>query len=497
MTRFLFRRLAGVVPLLLAISLLGFSLGSFAGGSSLERAKADGRHDPATIRALEREARVDRPFLVRWLHWLRGACFDLRIERRRTPIAGFEEQDFETRLGVERVGQASLQATSDDATELRRAGRLFLPAGSAGVRLRTPLDLGGANWVALSVRNPGKVVRRLEATFEAGTRRTTSWIDVEPGPWRGWEIAAAEVEARLGTARVESLLFTAPGTGEFLVDDLSLVGKGWAFQIGAPDLGHSFEHDAPVWTLLRSALWNSLLLAASALLFTWAIAIPAGILASLRRNRLVDRLLLPLSFVGRSVPGFFLVLLALVLLVALAGGGGTLLPLRVVSSGDDPALSLLERVLNRARHLLLPTLVLSAGAIASLQRVARGNLLEALRTNYALASRSRGVPESRFVYLRALCNAVNPLVSVLGTQFANMLAGLAFCEILFGYPGVGRLLFDATIRRDPYVVMAGVTAAGALLVVGKLLADPLLRVVHPGGSLDGLSGAASLPPPEG
>jgi peptide/nickel transport system permease protein len=472
-----FRRLARAAALLLAISLLGFALGSLGGGASFDRYRADGRHDSASVRMLEREARLDRPFLLRWLHWLRGACFDLRIERRRTPIAGFEEQDFETRLGVERVGLASLQETADDSTELCRAGRLVLPAGSAGVRLRTPLDLAGARRLALSVRNPGKVIRRLEATFEAGTRRTTSWIDVEPGPWRGWEIPAAEVEARLGTARVESLLFTAPGTGEFLVDDLSLVGKGWAFRIGAPDFGHSFEHDAPVWTLLRSALWNSLLLAASALLFTWAVVIPAGILASLRRDRLVDRLLLPLSFVGRSVPGFFLVLLALAFLVALAGGGGTLLPLRVVSSGDDPALSLPERVFDRARYLLLPTLVLSAGAIASLQRVARGNLLEALRTNYALAARARGGPETRFVYLRALRNAVNPLVSVLGTQFANLLAGLALCEIVFGYPGVGRLLFDATIHRDPFVVMAGVTTGGGLFVVGKLVAQLLLRPV--------------------
>ncbi|MCI0585449.1 MAG: ABC transporter permease [Planctomycetes bacterium] len=491
------RRLARAAAPLLAISLLGFALGSLAGGTSFDRYKADGRHDPASVRILERKAEVDRPFLVRWLHWLRGVCFDLRIERRRTPIAGFEEQDFETRLGVERVGLASLQATSDDATELRRAGRLFLPAGSAGVRLKTPLDLGGAKRLALSVRNPGKVIRRLEATFEAGTRRTTSWIDVEPGPWREWEVATAEVEARLGTARVESLLFTAPGTGEFLVDDLSLVGKAWAFHIGAPDFGHSFEHDAPVWTLLRSALSNSLLLAASALLFTWAVAIPAGILAALHRHRLVDRLLRPVSFVGRSIPAFFLVLLALVFLVALAGGGGTLLPLRVVSSGDDSALSLPERFLDRARLLLLPTLVLSAGAIASLQRVARGDLLEALRTNYALAARARGGPESRFVYLRALRSALILLVSVLGTQFANLLAGLALCEIVFGYPGVGRLLFDATIRRDPYVVMAGVTTWGLLLVAGRLLADPLLRVIHPRGPLDGLSGAASLPSPEG
>ena len=70
------------------------------------------------------------------------------------------------------------------------------------MRLRTPLDLAGARRVALSVRNPGKVVRRLEATFEAGANRATSWIDVEPGPWWVWETPAAEVEARLGTARV-------------------------------------------------------------------------------------------------------------------------------------------------------------------------------------------------------------------------------------------------------------------------------------------------------
>src|SRR5262245_21608324 len=102
---------------------------------------------------MEREARLDRPFLVRWLHWLRGIWFDLRIERERRTIAGFEEVDFEARLRVERLGLASLQATGDDSTELRRAGHLALPAGSAGVRLRTPLDLAGAWGLAMSVRN--------------------------------------------------------------------------------------------------------------------------------------------------------------------------------------------------------------------------------------------------------------------------------------------------------------------------------------------------------
>ncbi|HKB16863.1 MAG TPA: ABC transporter permease subunit [Planctomycetota bacterium] len=468
MIPFVLRRLARAVPLLLAISLLAFALGSLGGRSSFDRYRADERHDPATVRRIEREARLDRTFLVRWLHWLRGVCFDLRIERRRKPIAGFEEEDFEARLGVERFGLASVQATADDSTELRRAGRLVLPAGSAGVRLRTPLDLAGARGLAMSVRNPGQVVRRLEASFEAGTRRTTSWLDVEPGPWREWETPAAEVEARLGTARVESVLFSAPGTGEFLVDDLSLVESGWDFHVGAPDFGWSFERDAPVWTLLRSALGNSILLAASALLFTWAVAIPAGILAALHPNRLLGRTFSALGVFGRAVPNFFLLLLALVFLVALAGGGETLLPLRGALSEDHASLSFPGKFLDRALHLLLPMLVLSAGAIAGLARIARGGLLE---------DHAHGCPESRVVYGHALRHAVNPLLSVLGKQFASLLSGLAICEILFGYPGVGRLLFDATIRRDPNVVMAGVTAGAAFLVFGRLLAGLLLRAI--------------------
>ncbi|MGH7151678.1 MAG: ABC transporter permease subunit, partial [Planctomycetota bacterium] len=94
------------------------------------------------------------------------------------------------------------------------------------------------------------------------------------------------------------------------------------------------------------------------------------------------------------------------------------------------------------------------------------------------------VPESRVVYRHALRDAVHPLVSVLGAQFANLLSGVAFCEIVFGYPGVGRLLLDATVRRDPPVVMAGVMAGGVLFVVGRLLADLLVRAVDVRGALD-------------
>ncbi|HET6202032.1 MAG TPA: ABC transporter permease subunit [Planctomycetota bacterium] len=482
MTRFALRRLAGTVPLLLAISLLAFGLSTLTGENYFDRYKADKRHDPATVRMLERNARLDRPFLERWLHWLRGICFDVRVGRPRRTVAGFEEPDFESRYGVERVGLAQLLATPEDSTELRRSGRLVLPAGGAGVRLAPPrdaLDLAGARAFAMSVRNPGKVVRRLEATFEAGARRASFPLDVEPGPWRTWEIPARAILARLGGDRPASLFFSAPGTGEFRIDDLAVVEDRLTVRAGAPDFGRSFEYDAPVWTLLRSGLGNSFLLAACALVFTWGVAIPSGILAAVHRNRAVDRIFSLLSFLGLSVPNFFLALLALALLVAIAGGGETLLPLRGAFSEEYVSLSLAGRVLDRARHLILPTLVLSAGSIAGLQRITRGNLLEVLRENYVLAARARGCPESRVVYGHALRNALNPLVSIFGTQFANLVSGAALCEIVFGYPGVGRLMLDATISKDLYVVMGGVLAGGVLLVLGNLVADVLLRALDP------------------
>jgi peptide/nickel transport system permease protein len=129
--------------------------------------------------------------------------------------------------------------------------------------------------------------------------------------------------------------------------------------------------------------------------------------------------------------------------------------------------------------MLLPTLALSVTSFAGLQRITRGELLDVLRQDYIQTARAKGLPENRVIYVHALRNAVNPLVTLLGFEFAGLLSGAFISEYFFNWPGLGRLILQAFFTQDLYVVMASLMMGALMLIVGNLLADLLLKVVDP------------------
>jgi peptide/nickel transport system permease protein len=144
----------------------------------------------------------------------------------------------------------------------------------------------------------------------------------------------------------------------------------------------------------------------------------------------------------------------------------------------------LGQVIDVGWHMILPTLALSITSFAGLQRLSRGNLLDVLRQNYIQTARAKGLPENRVIYLHALRNAINPLVTLLGFEFARLLSGAFIAEYFFNWPGLGRLIFQAVMVQDLYLVMASLMMGAVLLIVGNLLADLLLRMVDPRIQLD-------------
>jgi peptide/nickel transport system permease protein len=136
-------------------------------------------------------------------------------------------------------------------------------------------------------------------------------------------------------------------------------------------------------------------------------------------------------------------------------------------------------VLDVGWHLLLPTLALSVTGFSGLQRIMRGQFLDVLRQDYIRTARAKGLPENQVIYRHALRNAINPMITLLGFEFAGLLSGAVITEQLFNWPGLGRLILQALSAQDLYLVMASLMMGALLLVVGNLLADLLLALSDP------------------
>jgi peptide/nickel transport system permease protein len=241
-------------------------------------------------------------------------------------------------------------------------------------------------------------------------------------------------------------------------------------------LGDSIQYKQPVSTLIAKRVGATLSLNLAALVFTWLVAIPLGIYASMKQHKWPDKVISLVSFAGMSMPGFFLALLLLWVFAShfhWLPPGGLRDPLR------HDQMSLAGQIGDYARHLIVPVVVLAFGALAELQRICRGNMLEVLRMQYVTTARAKGLSENRVIYKHALRNAVNPLVTILGFEFAALFGGAALMEIIINYPGMGVLLLEALRSKDQPLVLSLFLIGSVMLVLGNLLAEILLAFVDP------------------
>lgn len=248
----------------------------------------------------------------------------------------------------------------------------------------------------------------------------------------------------------------------------------WAGAFATGDMGLSFRYNAPVNNLIGQRLGNTLLLGLSALLFTWLIAIPLGIYAAVRKYSFADKAASVVTFTALGIPEFFL---ALLLLFFAARTGW--LPTGGMTSPIFNTLSPMGQVLDLLHHLILPTIAVSIGTIAILQRRMRGNLLDVLAEDYVRMARAKGLPEHKVIYKHALRNALNPMITILGYDIAALLSGFALVENIIGWPGLGQMMLEALQSMDMPLAMAGMMIGAAMLLVGNLLADVMLSIVDP------------------
>jgi peptide/nickel transport system permease protein len=253
----------------------------------------------------------------------------------------------------------------------------------------------------------------------------------------------------------------------------------WLGNVVQGNFGESWIYRIPVADLLKQRIPATLVLSALSILFALCIAIPLGVLAAIFKDSIFDRLSSIFAYAALSIPEFFLALLA----VMFAANTG-LFPVGGLTSMDHEFMPFWSRMADYAHHLVLPTLVLGMGSVASYMRIMRANFLDYIRADFVTTARAKGVGEGRVMFVHVLRNAINPLVSASGFILASLLSGSILVENVMNYPGLGQLIFEALMRQDEFVVVAAVLMGCIMLMLGNLIADLLLAWFDPRIRLD-------------
>jgi peptide/nickel transport system permease protein len=240
------------------------------------------------------------------------------------------------------------------------------------------------------------------------------------------------------------------------------------------DFGQSFARHQPVFAVIREGLLNTLMLAVAAAVVTWGLAIPLGVWAAVRQYSWVDKGLSLLAFLWLSIPE----ILSGLLLLFLAANTG-LFPVGGMRSMDWEYMDAGQRALDLLHHLALPAFVVGLIPLASRMRQMRGNLLDVLRLDYVTTARAKGLDEHTVVFKHAVRNAINPLITLFGFTLGSLVSGSLVAEIIFSWPGLGRITFEAIQTQDQYLVLGAVLMASFVLVLGNLVADLLLAIADP------------------
>jgi peptide/nickel transport system permease protein len=255
----------------------------------------------------------------------------------------------------------------------------------------------------------------------------------------------------------------------------------WMVAFFTGDFGYSFAHARPVIDIIGETLWPTLILAGATLVLIFVLGVLTGVLQAVRQHRAVDRILSIVSLFFYSMPSFWLGLMLMLLFALKAHEWGLpfALPPTGMMSVDYEFMSLGEQIVDRLRHLVLPVMTLSLVMAAGIARYTRGQMLEVIRQDYIRTARAKGLPERQVVLKHALRNSLLPVITLLGLYLPLLFSGSVFVEVIFSWPGMGRVIVDAIFQRDYPLVMATSFIFAVVVVLGSLVADILYAVADP------------------
>ncbi len=249
----------------------------------------------------------------------------------------------------------------------------------------------------------------------------------------------------------------------------------WIGSVARWDWGTSLSQQRPVSAALREALPATAALALAGLGVEYVLALLLGIASALRRGSALDHGVRIVTLLLYSQPLFWLGLMSILLFSYV----WPVLPAGHMHSVDADLMSPAARLLDLARHLLLPALVIGLGATGGTARFVRASLIEVMSQDYIRTARAKGLSERRVIWVHGLRNAAVPLIQVLAISLPLLLSGALVAEVVFSWPGLGRLSYDAIGTRDYPLILGGTALSAALVILGNLLADLLHALVDP------------------
>lgn len=241
------------------------------------------------------------------------------------------------------------------------------------------------------------------------------------------------------------------------------------------ELGISFSKQMPVAEVISEALINTLILTVAALMVDILVGVGLGVISALRRGTAFDRITTMIGLFFYSMPHFWLALVLIMVFSLFLGW----FPASQMHSIGYEVWPFWTRVQDLLAHMALPVFVLGIASAASTIRYVRSSMLEVLQQDYIRTARAKGLPESLVIWKHGLRNALLPLITIIGLSFPFLLAGAVVTEVIFAWPGMGRVIIDAIFARDYPLIIANTMMAGVLVITGNLLADIFYAVADP------------------
>jgi peptide/nickel transport system permease protein len=246
------------------------------------------------------------------------------------------------------------------------------------------------------------------------------------------------------------------------------------------DFGKSYIYKQPAIEVIGERLAATVILSAAALIISYAVGLPVGILSAVKQKGVFDNSARVMAVVFNAVPGFWLSLMVIMILGVQFKAWG--LPHIAVGGGmytHTPGGEYKYDVLDRLKHLLPPALILATGGIAGISRYMRTELLEVIHQDYVRTARAKGVAAFGVAVVHAGRNALIPIATMLGPQIMGLIGGAAITEQIWNWPGLGRMFISANFSRDYPLVLAGFVIGTVAVILGNMLSDVLYAWFDP------------------
>ena len=245
------------------------------------------------------------------------------------------------------------------------------------------------------------------------------------------------------------------------------------------DLGESLKYNQPATTLINRYVWNSFWLATVSFVISMLISIPLGIISAIKQYSKFDKTITFFTFLTMSFPTFFVALI----LVKIFSINLRMLPISGMTSAGSSATGLVN-IMDILKHMIMPAVTLIIIQVGSTTKYVRSCMLEVIRQDYIRTARAKGLKEKVVIYKHALRNGLIPIVTLIGLSIPGLFAGALITETIFGWPGIGKMGYDAIVSRDFVLTMAFTMFMAVLTLAGNLLSDVLYAVVDPRIRLD-------------